>query len=350
MSGTKWAFAAVLAFVLTVLVVTGLGAEDAPLSPVAGSPEWARIQGYALPAGDAETMKAQAHKFLDLLIAGDIEAAELMLSRAALGSPIHQWLAPARHRIVSLVRMSDARPVSMEVAGIQAVVRVKDTRQGREGAEFTWAIDLYFVVADAKHLISFPLGGGVAHGELPTEPADTTFASHWHSWPGQAPTGAVWNDKLLNTWVIFSRQWPGWDEDPGRLWPSVAAFGDAQRAKFGEYSVENNLSKARFVGMAGGDAVVERDVFYNAADGGRSKVTYRFRMVRETAPKDPPEIKVHPLWRIADICAWRVEMLSSLCLPSEAQGGTTDPCVCGEGGGTAGGCNCGCGGATEVHQ
>jgi hypothetical protein len=108
---------------------------------------------------------------------------------------------------------------------------------------------------------------------------------------------------------LFSSQWPGWSHDADQTRRHIIDWWKAQGGFLVFYAAEPP-SVPRFVGMQGDSAIVERSgPFYRDGTDSRveKRVTYRFRLVQDPTIQDPPELKRHHQWRIADICVYHTE-------------------------------------------
>jgi hypothetical protein len=185
---------------------------------------------------------------------------------------------------------------------------------------------------------------------LPIDPVERPFYPWWESGGVETAKG---QRQLAITLNLFDRQWAGWSADQDTLWQNIQAWWMTQKNKYGTYDISSNRWRlAKFVGMAGDDAVVERDICFADSQTAETRCTFRFLMARDdSAPSAADPYK----WRIKDISLYKTEVLPSEAAPGSPGGSAKPakptapprpagvaPTAAGESA-AAGGSGCGCG-------
>lgn len=323
MSRSRWAAALSVMYLLIAVWVSTFAGEagQSPPSPALSLPTWATVQEQTIPTGDSQAIKHKVQEFSDLLKAGNLDAALALMTPAAAGQ-WRTWWGMTRRQLVGIEPIGEPQFVSPDWAMVSADLSWKQLEtvpdQGAMGGDRQ---EFYFRPLDPKHLIDGGTSGEATYavqGELAAAPV----ALFWPWWtePGRAgdPRMAPF---LAITPALFSRRWSGWDADREKLWENIHKWWDTQRDRFGPYLLDRGRFP-RFVGMSGDSAVVEMTWIIGAPPRDRSKVTYRYRAVQDPTIADPPGIKGHLKWHIADICVWKVE---NVPLEPAATPATRDP-------------------------
>jgi hypothetical protein len=157
-------------------------------------------------------------------------------------------------------------------------------------------------LSDPQHLIRV-LAGGEAPDELdlPSSTVDDFDPVMASFDPAADPDWQQHRRELLG---LFSPQWPGWSQNGEETLRHIQAWWQAQGNMLVFFAAEPP-SVPRFVGMNGASAIVERIGPVYSDQWDEIPTTYRFRLVQDPTIQDPPELKRHHKWRIADICVYR---------------------------------------------
>ena len=331
----KWMAVVGLLALATGIAWAGCCGEDN--GRAAGSqtsvPAWAAVAEQSISPVDARVLKNAAHRFYGLLMNGKKDAAYLLLAPETV-QVVGASFDPKHRQIVSIDSIGEPQVESVHWARVETAVTWKELTPGPDQGKSSSQPDvLYFRLCDPKHLIRFEGAGGPTMYELP---ATAASVPPWWAQPNRKPADPNWPEMVAQTDAAFSRHWSGWSQDPQKLWSNIQGWWADQSKAYGTYA--GAADAPQFVAMSGDGAVVEvSDIFSAGADGG-TRATYRYRLVQDATGNDPPVVKEHLQWRIADICLVNVEKLTAeqvTALVGTAGSGGGCGCGCGSGGGVA---------------
>lgn len=292
-------------------------------------PAWATVIQQTVSLADARLLENAAHRFYDLLKMGRKDAAYALLAPEATRGLGDQF-DPKHREVVSIDNVGAPQLLSQHWARVEATVTWKELDAGPQQGKSSSQHDvLYFRLCDPKYLIRFQDAGGPEAAELPITAAGVP---PWWTLPKWKAEDPMWPEMVARTNAAFARKWAGWDQDPQKLWGNIQGWWAQQSKDYGTYAWAS-LSP-RYVAMSGDSAVVEASHLFSVGADGGTRATYRYRLVQDSTIEDPPTLKEHLQWRIADTCLVKAEKLTADQVASAVSAG-----------GAAGGCGCGCGGS-----
>jgi hypothetical protein len=283
---------------LALAACPALRAGATPTVPTV--PAWAQVQEQTLPADQAQAMTDAAHKFFVLLQARELDGALYLCAPEVAHSDWFANVAGGCASPATTFSLSAPQLVSPDVARIWAYAQ--RTTTPNTDPDWECGRDLYFVLADRQPLIHL-----LGPDETPTAldlPAKTADDFNPLDLTGSdANASPAVHELRLEMYSLISSQSPLWSPAADIMQRNVQAWIQAQGIWL-TFFQDAYWPVSRFVGMNGASAIVERTVPVMQPPN-MFEATYRFRLVQDPTVQDPPEVKNHHKWRIADICVCR---------------------------------------------
>lgn len=300
--------------------VPPVGAQPTPL-------DWRTMPAHPVSTTEAAPILEVCRRCCDLANAGDRERCLRLFSTTE--SKKH-WVRELDHlRATNVVLECDEE--AQVVSPLYLRVRLWVAKRGGQpvtayGIRTGIPLRLYLGRSDPQRLLSVNGVGVFKGGSLPVDPIDLLKPLPKDP---NLPAGSHLTMAQIRAGILgfFAPEWANANGDQEARWESVQAWWDGQTKAYGEYSERLNTPTygARFVGMSGDSAVVERDLYFGNPQKDMYRVTYRFRLVQAPNNQDRSEGGYHFAWRIAEVSVYKSERVTIAPGPARAGGGAGGP-------------------------